>query len=222
MNLDLDIDRLKKLTPFGVPVAIIVGGWLLLISPTASANARAANDLDSLRQRLAQVRASVGESAPLEDKGDPIVAFEGQVAAGDASPRLVEQLSRLATAASATDLEIVTGEPVTASVPGGPQVAGGALPDPRFTLFPSTALSYTPVTMTFDAAFAQVGVLFWNLRNLATTMEIRTVDLTRPAEGADARVHVVITLFAYARDGVSTTSASAISAGFVAGPRASR
>src|SRR5262245_50627076 len=112
MNLDLDINRLKTLAPFGVPVAIIVGGWLLLISPAASANARAGSDLDSLRQRLARVRASVGDPASLEDAGDPISAFERQVAAGDASASLVEQLSRLATAASATNLEIVTGERV--------------------------------------------------------------------------------------------------------------
>lgn len=222
MNLDFDVDRLKRIAPFGIPVAIVVGGWLLLISPTASANARAGSDLDSLRQRLARVRASVGEFAQTEDSGDPIAAFERQMSAGDASSRLVEQLSRLTTAASAADLEIVTGERVTVSAPGGPQVAGGALPDPRFSLFPSETLSYTPVTMTFDAGFAQVGGLLWNLRNLATTMEIRTVDLTRPSEGGAGRVHVVITLFAYAREDASTTNASALIGGFIAAPRASR
>ena len=221
MNLDLDIDRLKKLAPFALPLVIIVGGWLLLISPAASANARAGRDLDSLRQRLARARAAVGEPASLEDAGDPTGAFERLVAVGDTSSRLVEQLSRLATAASATNLEIVTGERVTVSAPGGPQVAGGAVPDPRFSLFPFTTLSYTPVTMTFDAGFAQVGGLLWNLRSLPTTTEIRTADLTRPAEGGEGRVHVVMTLFAYARDGVSTTSVSAASGGFIGGPRAS-
>lgn len=205
--MDLDVGRLRKLAPFGLPLMIAVGAWFFLISPTASENARAGRELDALQQRLAQVRASVGEPPPPAASGDPVAAFERQVAARDASSQVVGELAALAGAAAATNLVIETGERAAVAGSGGPQVDGGAVPDPRFSLFPAP-LAYTPIVMSFDAAFARVGDLIWDLRDLATITEIRALEVT-PATGAPGRVHVTLTVFAYARqDAVLTAGAS--------------
>jgi hypothetical protein len=107
---------------------------------------------------------------------------------------------------------------VTVTSATGPQVSGvGALPDPRFKLF-DTPLAYSPILMSFDADYASLGGFLWRLRELATTIEVRSLEI-RPrlrdgSDGAgavpDGRVHAGLTLFAYARQSavVATTGVS--------------
>jgi hypothetical protein len=194
-----------------LPIAIAVAGWLFVIQPAASASARAARELDQLEERLTQLRASVSEPAPAPVSDDPRAAFERRVAGHDVSYEVFEQLARLARAQGATGLEIETGDQVMVAAPGGsamPQATGtAAMPDPRLAMF-ETALAYTPISMSFDAEFARLGQLLWELRDLATTVEIRTIDVKPVADGP--RVHVVLTLFAYAR---SNTASVALAGG---------
>lgn len=206
MNLDFDLHRLRRLAPLGALLLVVVAGWMLLVSPTASSNAQAARAFDALRQRLVQAQVSLSEPPPAPPSTDPIAAFERQVAAGDASSQLLEQLARLATGASAANLDIQTGERVIVAAAGGPQVAGGALPDPRFVLF-EVPLAYSPIIMSFDAQFARVGQFLWELRDPATLVEIRRVEIRPLAQ--DDRVHVMLLLFAYARQTVPAPAAGA-------------
>jgi hypothetical protein len=59
--------------------------------------------------------------------------------------------------------------------------------------------------MSFDAEYARAGELLWRLRDLATTVEIRSLEArpvvedTPPTSAAKRRIHVSLTLFAYAR-----------------------
>jgi hypothetical protein len=192
----IDRKRLLRLVPLVVAVVLLVAGWMLFVQPRFSASTRADHDIDALRQRLTSLRAEVAEPMPPAPATDPATAFERVTAAGDATSLLLEELARLAAAAPAANLLIETGERVDgAARAAGPQASNAPTPDPRIALF-ATNLSYTPVTMSFDAAYSRVGEMLWGMRDLATTVELRNVEV-RPAD--DGRVHVAITLFAYAR-----------------------
>jgi hypothetical protein len=152
------------------------------------------------------VNAAIANPVPAAPASDPVASFKQHVAAGDATAELLEQLARVAAAAPVSNLLIETGEraTVTSSDGPGPQVVSGVETDPRFALF-QASLAYSPVTMSFDAEYAQAGELLWRLRDLATTVEIRTFE-ARPVSddipagaAAQRRIHVSLTLFAYAR-----------------------
>ena len=200
MNLD---PRIREYAPFAIPVVILVAGWLLLVRPTAADTARAGRELEALRARERGVRAMLAEPPAPAVVGDAAAAFVRQVAAGDATAALLEQLARLASRVPVGNLLIETGPRVALTgADAGPQVTGGPGTDPRFALF-ETPLAYSPIEMSFDADYAALGEFLWNVRDLATTVEIRRVSvkpLPRVAGApADGRVHVAVTLFAYAR-----------------------
>jgi hypothetical protein len=209
--VSIDIERVKQFAPFGLPLVLVVGGWLFLISPRASENAREAQALDGLQQRLTQVRASLAEPPPPPISGEPREAFERQVAARDVSLQVIQQLARLAAGATVANLSIDTGDQVTVSG-AGPRVSdGGAPPDPRFALF-DTPLAYSPITMSFDADFDRIGEFLWAMRDLATTIEIRSLEITPRARegsagGSAGPVHVALTLFAYVRQSAAVATA---------------
>jgi hypothetical protein len=188
--------RILRFAPLVLAAVLLVAGWMLFVQPRFSASSRAGQDIDGLRQRLTTLRAAIAEPMPPAPATDPAAAFQRATAAGDATSQLLEQLARLAADAPAVNLLIETGERVEAAQrPAGPQASNAPAPDPRLALFP-TSLSYTPVTMSFDAAYSGVGDVLWGMRDLATTVELRNVEV-RPAD--EGRVHVAITLFAYAR-----------------------
>lgn len=206
--MDLD-PRIARYAPLALPLVIFAGGWMLLVQPRFSESTRASREVAGLRERLDEVRSSLAQELPPASTSNPAESFERETAVGDATARLLEQLARLAAAAPAANLLIETGQRASMSAAGsvGPQVAGAAVPDPRFRLF-NTELSYSPVTMSFDAEYARVGDVLWGLRDLVTTVELRGVDI-KPLESASGRVHVTIQLFAYARPNVAAAGAAA-------------
>lgn len=204
--MNIDPERLKRAAPFALPLLIIVIGWMFVVRPVASGNASVAREVDQLDQRLAQVRASVSQPPPPQVVGDARASFERQVPARDVSYQVFEQLARLARAEGAMTLEIETGDQVVVAA-AGPQPTGGALPDPRFALF-EAPLVYSPISMSFDAEFARLGQFLWNLRDLATAVEIRTIDVKAAPGG---RVHVTLTLFAYARQQSAAIATAGVS-----------
>ncbi len=205
---NIDLQQFRRYAPIGVAIVIIALGWMLFVSPALGRSSRASRQVTSLRQQLEQVQASARGPAPEPVPGDPAAVFQRQVAAGDASSELLEQLASLASSAQATNLLIETGERVVITPPGGPQVANQAQPDPRLALF-NVQLAYSPVTMSFDADFESAGGLLWRLRDLATAVEIRNVEIT-PIGGDLRRVHVGMSLFAYARPRQNAGSAGAM------------
>lgn len=204
--MDFDTSRVSRYAPVALPVVVLVAGWLLLVQPRVTGNARVARELDTLQQQVASLRTSIANPLPAAPAINPVASFEQHVAAGDATSELLEQLARVAAAAPVSNLLIETAERVTlaSSSGAGPHAVSGAAPDPRFALF-DASLAYSPVTMSFDAEYARVGELLWRLRDLATTVEIRNFEARPVIEDVPARsaaqrkVHVSLTLFAYAR-----------------------
>ena len=217
--MDFDTTRVSRYAPVAVPIVVLVAGWLLLVRPGVAGNARVAREIDTLQQQVASLRISIANPLPAAPAIDAVAWFEQQVAPDDATSELLEQLARVAAAAPVSNLLIETAERVTvASTAGsGPQAVSGAAPDPRFALF-DAPLAYSPVTMSFDAEYARAGELLWRLRDLATTVEIRSLEArpvvedTPPTSAAKRRIHVSLTLFAYARQ---RTMASAGTSGML-------
>ena len=204
--MDFEPQRLARFVPLGLPLAVLAAGWMLLIQPQVSDNARVAKEIADLRQQLASVRSAAANPLPAKPADHALDRFEQQAAALDPTPELLEQLARLAATAGVSNLLIETGDRVSVgpSNGSGPQVVGANAADPRFALF-TTPLAYSPVTLSFDAEYERVGQLLWSLRGLATTVEIRDFEARPRADEATAgsarprKIHVLLTLFAYAR-----------------------
>jgi hypothetical protein len=176
---------------------------VLFIRPLSAEQSRAVSVLQSLRQREMALRRETGEPAPRGVDLDPATTFERQVAAGNASPAVLEQLAHLAAAARARNLLIETVEPGAATV----NAPSRALQrDPRFALF-DTPVTHVPIRVVFDTDYAGLGRFFWAFRNLPTTVEIRAVSIGLPPRDSDdqagsARTDILrasLTLHAYAR-----------------------
>jgi hypothetical protein len=204
--MDLDRQRLSRYAPVGLPLAVIAAGWMLLVQPRISDNARMATEIDDLRQQLASAQSTASTPLPAKPANETLARFDRQTAALDPTSELLEQLARLAATARVSNLLIATGSRVGVAHTGGsgPQVVGAVAADPRFALF-TMPLAYTPVTMSFDAQYEEAGTLLWSLRDLATTVEVRDFEARPVAEEATAgaarsrTIHVVLTLFAYVR-----------------------
>ena len=220
--MTIDQARLRQLAPFALPLVILLGGWFLLVRPASADATKASRELQSLRPRLDSIRRTLNEPPPPAITIQPEKSFLRQVVGGDPSARLFDQLTRLAPPARFRNLMIANGEQVSAA-PAGPQVAGAEAADPRFTLFP-TPLTYLPITMSFDASYTAVGDFLWQLRDLGTIVEIRSIDIARTSRPADTAastdvaartpnddVHVSLKLFAYARVPERTAAVAATS-----------
>lgn len=191
------LERLRRFAPLAVALVIVAAGWMLFVAPAMARSSRSARDVAAMRQRLTQLRMSVSGPALQAAADSPVKAFEAAVAAGDASSAVLEQLAGLASSARATNLLIETGARVTLNDAAGPQVTTSIQTDPRLSLF-ATPLSYSPLSMSFDAEFGSVGTLLWQMRDLATTVEIHKVTID-PLPTDARKVHVALSLFAYAR-----------------------
>jgi hypothetical protein len=199
-------DSVRDYSPYLAPFVIVALGWALLIRPASAENARIARELVELRDRIAALRSQqLGPAVPGEDAVDPVAAFERHVAAGDASGRLLEELSRVARASGVGIETLETGAQSDVRPRSGPAVADAAMPDPRVALF-ETSLSYTPVTLTAEADYRSLGEFFWRFRDMTTLTEIRTLEVATSAAprgdpGAGGVLRVTLTLFAYSRTG---------------------
>ena len=214
----LDSARLRLYAPFLLPVVIVAIGWALLVRPVSAESGRIRGELAQQRARVQSVRSQVGAPLPsARPVGDPIAAFERRVAVGDASGRLLQELSRLGASTGVRPETIEMGDQQPAPAAGSPGVAGGALPDPRLALFP-LPLAYSPVVITAESEYASLGGFLWKLRDLATVVEVRKVEIGAPADAEASGPGVVratITLFAYARarDGQPVPAAGSGGAG---------
>ena len=97
MNID---PRIARGGPVVLGLVILAGGWMI-VQPRVGESSRTARELEDLRLRLSTVHASIAAPLPAGLSGDPAAAFEQHVAVGDATPRLLEQLARLAATAPA-------------------------------------------------------------------------------------------------------------------------
>jgi hypothetical protein len=202
--MNIDLNRLRRFAPLAAMLVTIGLGWLLFVHPVSADRSRTARGVEELRQREMAVRRLLSDPSPRVVTDDPAAAFERQVASGDASPALLEQLARLASTSHVRNLLIETLE-------GTASTAGGVIPaawrsDPRFALF-DVPVSYVPIRMAFDSEYESLGRFLWAFRDLPTTVEIRTLIVGLPqletTSGAspalDGALRVSLTLYAYSR-----------------------
>ena len=54
--MDFDTSRVSRYAPVALPVVVLIAGWLLLVQPRVTGNARIAREMDTLRYLDAVVR----------------------------------------------------------------------------------------------------------------------------------------------------------------------
>ena len=179
---------LERLLPLLVFAAIITAGWFWFVQPRLATYLRAGTDTAALeeRARTLQLAAAKDRSAPPVDLDRTQREYESRVSADD---RVAEVAAALAKAVLASAPE---GELRAFSMDAGDRVSAprgadrdtgtpGSAPedgDPRLALFPY-AVSYTPLRLSFESTFETAGTLLWRLRDLPTTVEVRSAVLTR-------------------------------------------
>jgi hypothetical protein len=198
--MSLDARTFRSVAPLLILLVTVGLGWMLFVRPLSADRARADAQLTSLRQREMVLRQELSDPSPRASGTDPAASFEQHVAAGNASPALLEQVARLASAARARNLliETVEGTATTSTQ--------AAQRDPRFALFDGP-LQHVPIRVAFDTDYASLGRFLWAFRDLPTTVEIRALSIgvppTGPGDASSASrfdgLRVSLTLHAYSR-----------------------
>ena len=80
-----DNTTLPRYAPVAIFVALLGAGWMLVVQPRVGANARAAKEIDSLREQVVTLRTSMANPLPPPPPIDPVASFEQLVPAGDAT-----------------------------------------------------------------------------------------------------------------------------------------
>jgi hypothetical protein len=211
--MNIDFARLRRFVPVVVFVVTVVLGWVLLASPIVSDGARAADRLALLKQREATLQGIV--TAPqVTVAGDPVASFDARVAADDPTGSIVERLARLASDTRARGLFIETVESATSRGRGASPVASTYQPDARFALF-AQRVRYTTIRMSFESDYAGLGQFFWRLRDLASIVEVRTLNVQPRVPSVSVRtdgtLRASLTLFAYSRTSVPQATDGVVS-----------
>jgi len=184
-------ESLERLLPFLTIAAVVTAGWFWLVQPRFVAYLRARTDAAALEERVRTLRQASGRSRPQPpaDLERAQREFEARVSADDKVADVAAALARgvLASAPAGTlrSFVIETGDRMSSPSRGGRAETAGASgaggidgADPRLALFPY-AVNFTPLRVSFESTFDAAGNLMWELRDLPTTVEIRSATLTR-------------------------------------------
>jgi len=185
------VTTLTRLT-MGIAIAapMVVFGFLyvLCVQPERAAALEARNQVEAARSELNRRRevarargTSVALSAPDE--------FDARTAVGD---RVGEVVDVLRAALNSTAVGGVSNVSITAGSP-----VDGPI-DSMATLF-SRKVVQTPVTISFDARYEQVGRFFGNLGVLPTTFDLHSVELTPAAASRPGFMHANVSLLVFRR-----------------------
>ena len=160
-------------TAMAVAAPLVVFGFLyvLHVHPARAAAVEARSRLEIAREELSRQRVFVSGPTVVEQVSalDEFAARTGQA---DGVEEAVDALTAVLDSPAVggvSNVSIQTGAPE--DVPT----------DATVRLFSQT-MKQTPVTLTFDARFEQIGRFFWNLRVLPTAFHLQSVELT-PAAG---------------------------------------
>lgn len=181
-------DAITRLLPFIIVVAIVTFAYFWFIQTPLNAFLRARTDVTALQSRLRTAREAVARAGgvPAVDLQASMREFEKQMSkdekVSDISAILAKAVLDAAPADKLKEFRIETSDRIKVIEEGGrnaPAAAGGLLgPDPRFALFP-VSVSYTPVKLVFSSTFEAIANVMWKVRDLPTTVEVRSATLTR-------------------------------------------
>ncbi len=172
-------------------MAIATCGYLWYVQPRLNAYLRTRTDVSTLRDRVRTLQASTERArdrVPVNLQAS-IAEFEARMSRDDKLPDVAAALATavldVAPAGQLRGLTIETGDRVPQGVDSGVRGASrpgtgsaGDGPDVRMALFPY-AVSYTPLRITFESTFEAIGNFMWKIRDLPTTVEVRSARLTR-------------------------------------------
>lgn len=220
----IDTALVGRFVPIVVPLVVLLTIYAAAVVPRGRAARASLARVLPLKAELANMRSLLqapAEPAPPSASSpspgeDAVRMFGTRVPSENRVPELLEALAQRALAVGPGEIRnllIETGERVDMGSPAagaGPRVAGGAneRPDPRFALFPQS-LAYTPITVSFESAYSRAGEFLWRLRDLPTTIEIRSLEL-KSVSAETSQVRAALTILAFQRIAASADEARAI------------
>jgi hypothetical protein len=197
-------DAIARLLPFLLVVAIATCGYFWLVQPRLGTYLRTRTDIAALydRVRTLQQTTDRARALPPADMLTSMREFERRMSRDDKVADVAGALAKAVLDSAPPDklrgFAIETGDRVQQT--GGPAgrstalVAAGTTadaPDPRVLLF-ETPVIYTPVRISFESTFEAGASFLWKIRDLPTTVEIRSASMTRglPLMKVDVLVRV--------------------------------
>ena len=185
-------DAIERLLPFIIVVVIVTFAFFWFIQAPLNAYLRTRTDTDALQARLKTEQESVARASgtPPVDIQATLAAFERQMSpdekVADVTALLAKAVLDSAPGDKLRGFVIETSDRIKAENDegGGARAAAvsadrvASAPDPRLALFPYTVV-YTPVKVAFSSTFEGIANFMWKVRDLPTTVEVRSATLTR-------------------------------------------
>jgi hypothetical protein len=185
-------DAVDRLLPFIIVVVIVTFAFFWFILAPLNTYVRARTDTKALQTRLKTERESVARASgtPPVDIQATLVAFEKHMSpdekVADVTALLAKAVLDSAPGDKLRGFVIETSDRIKAGsgASGGAKAAAmsagdlASVPDPRLALFPYKFV-YTPVKVAFSSTFEGIANFMWRVRDLPTTVEVRSATLTR-------------------------------------------
>ena len=181
-------------TAMAVVAPFVVFGFLyvLQVQPQRAAAIEARSRLEAARYELNRQRLLVAPQS-LVTRASALEEFNARTSEGDRVAEVTRALTGVLSSPSVggvSNLSIETG------------AAGDGPRDSMVRAF-SRPVVHTPITVTFDARYDQVGRFFWSLRVLPTTFDLQSLELA-PAPGSQAGLmRARVSLLAFHRPGAA-------------------
>jgi Tfp pilus assembly protein PilO len=185
------IKAIERLLPFLLVVGIMACGYVWFIQPRLSEYLGTRADVTALDDRVRTLQHSTDRARllPPADMQASLRELEKQMSREDKVADVAAALAQAVLESAPPDnlrgFVIETGNRIqqSAGAPAwnAPRVSPETSddgPDPRMSLFP-VAVSYTPVRITFESTFEAIANFLWKIRDLSTTVEIRSVTMAR-------------------------------------------
>lgn len=177
-------------TAMAVAAPIVVFGFLyvLQVQPERAAAAASRNKLAAARDQLNRQRAFV-RPQPVVTELSALDEFDARTTEGE---RVGEVADAMTAVLNGPAVGGVSNLSIETEAPGVVPV------DSMARLFSQTVVQ-TPVTVTFDARYEQIGRFFWNLRVLPTTFDLQSVELTPGAASRGGFMRAKVSLLVFHR-----------------------
>lgn len=181
-------------TAMAVAAPLVLFGFLyvLKVQPERAAALEARQHLVAAQAELNGQRV-FASTPPVVTQVSALDELDVRTADGDSVGDVVDTLTALLASPAVggvSNLSIETDHPIDG--PG----------DSMMQLF-ARKVVHTPVIMTFDARYEQIGRFFWNLRTLPTIVDLQSVELTPGAESRGGVMRAKVSLHVFHRPGVA-------------------
>jgi hypothetical protein len=182
------LTSLTTLMAVAAPVVVFGFLYILQVHPARMAAAETRHRLAAARDELNRQRVFVTP--------DPDVTKVSALAEFDARTTEADRVGDVANVLTAVLNSPAVGGVSNVSIDTG--VPEDAATDSTVRLF-SYTMKQTPITLSFDARYEQIGRFFWNLRALPTTFNLRAVELTPAAAPGTGRMRAKVSLLVFHR-----------------------